>query len=129
MYLTRNYANYYDIKDYSELGNIKAIRDRKLEETKDGVYVSEEFYFGDAALDYVFYYEHLRFHHRIIHNHLRTFLPTLKNLVYILIVHQTNRTSQIQLWVSSRNNRKKYTSPKDTLKLYPKNATSILKIS
>ena len=35
MYLTRNYANYYDIKDYSELGNIKAIRDRKLEETKD----------------------------------------------------------------------------------------------
>lgn len=34
MYLTRNSSNYYKIKDYSELANLKAIRDKKIEETK-----------------------------------------------------------------------------------------------
>ena len=35
MYLTRNYSNYYKVTEYEQLTHLKALRDAKLEETKE----------------------------------------------------------------------------------------------
>ena len=50
---------YYGLKSEVEANGSSALKSAKMTEKTDdkGVYESEEFYFGDAALDYVFYYD------------------------------------------------------------------------
>ena len=50
---------YYGKKSEVEANGTSALKSVKMTEKADdkGVYVSEDFYFGDAALDYVFYYD------------------------------------------------------------------------